>query len=623
MVITTLTPTSYENINVTVKPRQLLIFVSLIMTFLSLLPNTGKADVQAFLNQDTAYIDDSVTLTIETNGNTNDNPDLSPLKKDFNILNTSNRSHMSNINGKTAFKKSWVVQLQPLRQGKITIPAIALGNEKTPALILTISETPPEVAAATQEHVFVEASIALKNDKPPYVQQQISYTVKLFYDEQLLEYEMYPPTIENAVIEQLQQKEKYRLSRNGKNYRVIERNYVISAEKSGKLIIPPTIVKGNIRAEKKTNQPQQRQQNPFFQNDPFFNDPFGSGIFSGSIFGERGKAITLRSKPIEIDVQPLPTAFKGDNWLPAEAVVLNDSWQKNQPTFRVGEPVTRTLSIEAKGLASSQIPKLFLPQLDAIRTYPDKEDNKNYTDGTTLIGISTQTISYIPNQAGTLQLPEITLDWWNIDTKQQQTARLPAITITIQAGSGVTKPTGTTTAKPSSQQKTKLTDALMTKETTPADNSSFLLVVGVLASLAGIGFLLFKNKTFLLNQYRHKYQQLLNWQQCKQTNPSKKNRLKHLQHACEQHNAQQAAHYLLPWAQQQWPEDKPQNLGKLADQLAVGSTVIRQLNQHLYAEEKIAWKGDKLLMLVSAGLQKKQQDEKLDADGLGTLYPMR
>lgn len=624
MVTTTLILTPSAQSKQSKQSRQVLICVSLIMIFLSLLPNTSRAEVQAFLNQDTAYIDDSVTFTIETNGKTNDNPDLSPLKKDFNILSTSNRSHMSNINGKTSFKKSWVVQLQPLRQGKITIPAISLGSEKTSVLTLTVSDAPPEIAAATKEHVFVEASVSLKNDKPPYVQQQISYTVKLFYDEQLLEYEMYPPTIENAVIEQLQQKEKYRLSRNGKNYTVIERDYVISAEKSGKLTIPPTIVKGNIRAKKKAKQPQKRQQNPFFQNDPFFNDPFGSGIFSGSIFGERGKAITLRSEPIEVDVQPLPAEFKGNNWLPAEEVVLNDSWQKKRPTFRVGEPVTRILTIEAKGLASSQIPKLVLPQVDTIRIYPDQEDNKNYTDGETLIGVNTQTISYIPNQKGTLQLPEITLDWWNVDTKQQQTARLPAITITIEAGTGVT------TETPSPQkQKANHTDAVMTKKTTSANNSSFLLIVGILIGLISLGFLLFKNKSILLNllnQYHHKYQKFLNWQQHKQTSPSQKNLLKRLQNACKQHNAQQAAHYLLQWAQQQWPEDKPQNLGQLADQLAAGSTVIRQLNQHLYAADadEVAWKGDQLLMLVNAGLQKKQRREKkLDDSGLGTLYPMR
>jgi len=598
------------------KPRQLLIFVSLVTALLCVFPSTSWAKVQAFLNQESLYTGEPVTFTIETDGRTNDNPDLSPLKKDFTILGTSNRSHMSNINGKTAFKKSWVIQLQPLRQGKITIPAITLGNEKTPTLTLTITDTPPEVTASTKEHVFVEASIALKNDKPPYIQQQIAYTVKLFYDEQLLEYEIYPPTLEKAVIEQLQQKEKYRLSRNGKSYRVIERNYVISAEKSGKLTIPPTIVKGNIRAEK---QPNQRQ------HDPFFNDPFGAGIFSGSIFGERGTPITLRSEPIEVDIQSLPTAFKGDNWLPAEAVILKDSWQKQLPTFRVGEPVSRTLSIEAKGLASSQIPKLVLPPVEAIRAYPDQEKNENYTDGTTLIGISTQTISYIPNKAGTLQLPEIILEWWNIETKQQETARLPAMTISIKAGSGTASP-GTTTASQQEQQNSS-TDELAVEDPT-SDKSSLSLILWILLSLgtlAGLLFLLFKNKPALFNQYLNKYQQLLNRKQHKQVNPSPKNQLKHLQHACEQHNAQQAAHSLLQWVQQQWPEDKPQNLGSLADQLAVGADVIRQLNQSLYAAntEKTAWNGNELWALVSTGLQKKQNKTPQNSDGLDALYPTR
>lgn len=596
-------------------------FVSLITLLLITLPNASWAKVDAFLNQSIAYTDDPITLTIETSGKTDGsaNPDLSPLNKDFTVLGTSNHSQISIINGQTSAKKSWIIKLQPLRQGKITIPAITVGNKQTLPLTLTISDAPPEVAAKTKQHVFVEASVALKDDKPPYIQQQISYTVKLFYDEQLLDYEMYPPTIDNAVIEQLQQKEKYRATRNGKNYNVIERNYVISAEKSGKLTIPPTIVKGSIRTEQQHNQRQQRRQ------DPFFNDPFGSSIFSGSFFSQRGKAITLRTDSIEVAVQPLPMDFKGDNWLPAETIELKDSWQQQLPIFRVGEPVTRTLTIEAKGLASSQIPKLVFPPIDQIRTYPDKEDKQNYTDGTTVIGISTQTISYIPNKAGSLQLPEITLDWWNVVTKQQETARLPAITITIEAGSATTG-TDNQQNPPTPQQDSN--NATLTTEESSANldessKSSLLLTLTMLVGLIGIGFILVKHKTRLRNQYHHSIQKLLEWKHSTLSPNNEKQLRQHLQYACEKNNTQQAAHYLLQLAQQQWPDDQPQNLGMLADQLVIGTSTVRTLNHCLYAADDANWQGTKLWELVNTGLQKKQLKKVQVQDGLDVLYPMR
>jgi hypothetical protein len=141
------------------------------------------AEVKASLEQTQVFEGDPIVLIIETSLKSRVEPDFSVLEKDFNIVGTNNSSS-SRINimtGKGSYQRTWTVKLQAKNKGKITIPQITVGNEQTEALNVNVTELPAEVIAETNKHIFVESSVsAASNDT--YVQQQIPYTVKLFYD---------------------------------------------------------------------------------------------------------------------------------------------------------------------------------------------------------------------------------------------------------------------------------------------------------------------------------------------------------------------------------------------------------------------------------------------------------
>ncbi len=594
------------------------------LLLLLIISSNSYADVRAFLNQNSTYTGDPVSLTIEATGGSNGQPDFAPLEKAFDILGTSNSSQMSIINGRSSSKKSWVVRLQPKSIGKIEIPAISVGSEKTAPLTLTVGDIPPELKAQIGKHVFVEASVALKNPKP-YVQQQIPYTVKLFYDERLINYQMFPPNIENAIIEEVDKKDRYQVTKNGKTYTVIERNYVISPEKSGSLTIPPAIVKGEI---KDPNTEQQARQNGRRSRDPFQNDPFFSDFFSSSAFRNPGKPITLRSNAIEVEVKTLATAFTGKDWLPAEDIIIVDSWAKQPPILRVGEPATRTLSVQAKGLASSQIPTLELPQPKNARLYADQAVLETYTDGSTLIGVSKQSITYIPNAEGELLVPDIKLDWWNVETQQQQSFVLPGMALSILPGAAGSKVQSSTQIKPApltEQSQNTGTDKNQFPDDVTATEKPHqkfpLWIVITLLSFMGLVFLAFK--------YRKKVFKKADFTRSKpliikhKSSTKQKVILGDLQQACKENNPQQAAHLLLQLLQSQWTDKPPQNLGIAAKQLAVGSEIVEELSYQLYAEDTNSWKGEKLWGLVKEGLQRRVAQATQKDDGVNALYPDR
>lgn len=569
----------------------------------------SPAAVQAYINETTVYKNNPVTLTIEVDGHPSASPDLSVLKESFRILSTSTGSSVQIINGATSSSKRWVVQLQPLKKGQLEIPPIAVGTEKSEPITLTVTDTPPDVKPKSRDPALLEASTGSAS-KAIYVQQQIPYTLKLLTDDSVVSGELHPPEIEGAVIEQLSKDKQYRITRDGKVYNVLERQYVISPERSGTLTIPPARFTGTQKA------PRQPRQSNFSARDGFLNDTFGNDFFSGTPFGAPRKTIQTSSASISIEVQPVAAEFRGKHWLPAENLELTDSWAGNEPEFRVGEPAVRHLKLTAKGLSGTQIPEITWDNAAKIRLYPDRKTSETRTDGTTLFGISEQSITYIPNQVGKTTLPAITLDWWNTQTGKQETLTLAEKTIVILAGAAgiditetqpetVTHPAG---ANDISTPEKETHTPLAYQDKTPWFIAA---VLGFLLILSLLWIMLRKPVAAAAPAQRPRSKPVI----------GKKPIMQALRQACEQNNAPAAAEQLLLLARAQWPESPPHSLGTLAEKVSLGSQEIRQLDQQLYSATTNEWNGENLWAALRNGLQILKTIKSSHRGELGNLYP--
>ena len=563
-----------------------LIIVLLIALFQ---PLTAYAKVHAQLDRSQAYEGDPVTLTIESDSGSSQ-PDLSALEKDFRVLGNSKSHQVSIINGRMSEKTSWTIELEPRHKGRLQIPSIKLGKEQTQALELTVSEIPEEVLQQQSEHIFIEVEGGKKGTA--YVLQQIPYTVRLFYDDQVLNGDLQAPQPENAVVEQLGDDRNYSVTRNGHRYRVLERHYAISPEKSGSLQIPAVSFRGRMLSKQQPERPlsqSDRLMQEFFHDSPFMRDPFFRAPLNNS-----GQPIRTQSKSVIIDVQPRP-ASAGNQWLPAEEISLHDSWTENPPEFRSGEPVTRTLTIEARGLTAAQLPELQLPQPEQTRIYSQETKSESTTDGEKIYGISQQTFTYIPARTGQLIIPEVTLKWWNTDTDQAAISRLPKWEFTVAKGSGTEQQPApvTSTDEPvqTPQSKASAEDKNVSTVTEPVPDTDWrwLIAASILISVV-IG-------TILLQRYRRKPP--VSSDTGTRTPASRvKELLPQLEQACLQNNARDAARILLKLGRIRWPGNPPQNLGALATRLGQGREQVMLLDRALYTEKGSDWKGKDLWLAV-------------------------
>lgn len=604
---------------------QFLIF--LLLLFIATKP--AFAEVKAYLNQSSFFDGDPITLKIESSEKSRETPDLSPLQKDFDILGTSTSTQLNIMNGKRTFMKSWTIELQPNKKGNLFIPSIQIGKHKSKPLKLSITDLPPEVTAETSKHIFIEESVGNSNGST-FVQQQIPYTVKLFYDATVQTAQIYAPSLENAVLEKLGRDLRYKVVRAGKRFNVVEKRYVISPEKSGTLNIPAATVKGRIALSGGDSQKLRRRMdetdmlNNFFndfRNDPFFKDTFNGSFFSNSSRGP-SKPFTVSGKKIKVNVLPVPKAFTGSIWLPAENLVITDSWATKPPELKVGEPVTRMLTLQAKGLAGSQIPEISIPKTTNIKSYPEKAKTETRTDGSTIYGIQRIEISYIPDQKGEVIIPEIKVDWWDVKAKKQKTFALPEWNLNVAPG--LTQPVENNSSSTNDEPVTPavaldedVSEAVNVTAEKPTEywDEKLLIVTFVLVLLAIL--------LYVFRKYFFKKQNALHEPNKKLSRNNIATLRSSLLQACKNNDKQRASKYLLLFAQAYWKDDSLQNLGMIKAALKKESDarIVKNLEQSLYSVESVTWQGAPLGAMVENGLLQKETIKHQNEDELTPLYP--
>ncbi len=599
-------------------------------------PALCRAAVQSGLDRTTVAVNEPLTLSIVSDSpQSGVEPDLAPLRKDFSLLGSEASSETSVVNGARSDRMRWIIRLMPLHAGNVEIPAIAVGADRTAAIELTV--TPPSATAQSEAsgHAFLEVD-TVPAGQSAFVQQSIPYTVRLFVDGSVQNGELKAPEAPDAAIEQVGKDQRYTTSRRGRDYTVIERRYVISPEKSGALKIAPASFQGTAVVPVATTPGAAQDDDPaddlmarMLRNTPFANDPmFRNGLLANLGTAQQTRPLAAQARELTLDVKPRPSEARGD-WLPAQALTLHDSWQDAAPPLRVGEPVTRVITIEARGVAASQIPTLAPAAPANARLYPESADNQTTIAGQSVDAVSKQAVTYIPSADGTLDVPALEVTWWDTRTGQQRTATLPAMHLRVAPGtSGAVAaqvpPQTAADAAPAASSATARSGvdgaAIATAWRELRAHWHWLaaafvaIVLVVIASVAAL-------------RARAKPGQPEPTSKAQTSSPppapelsGKRAILRELRQACAVGDRHAAAKALLDLGRLEWPGDPPRGLVALAARLRTGSAEILALDRRLYGTDGSPWSGEALRDAVGDGLRSLSPAGSAEASGLEALY---
>jgi len=379
--------------------------VRLFIMVLLFYPVVAWSGLTARFDRDTLRINESVRLVIETDSTEKMMPDVSAVEKHFEIISQATSQNVSIVGGNRTVTNRFIYELEPKAVGSFSISPITFGVQQTE--VMRVSVLPAATSAEDNAELFIEESV---DQHEIYVQEQLILTLRLFLSVRLLDGSLADPAPASTRVERLGEDRRYTVNRNNREYSVYERRYALFPQQSGSLTVPPVRFEG-IADDQSS----------------------GAQVF-GSLFNQ-GRRISARSAPIVVAVRPPPAEFTGSTWLPASQLQIDEVGDIVEQV-EIGQPLTRKIQVQARGLTAEQLPAIDFGTVDGVRFYPDKPVSDTAQADDSLLAIQQSKVAIIGAEPGEVSLPPVRIDWWDTGTDTQQTAILPSRQVRF-AGSSV------------------------------------------------------------------------------------------------------------------------------------------------------------------------------------------
>lgn len=551
--------------------------------------NVYAGNLTASVDRDVLGLEETFTLVLHYDEQINTTPDYELLRKDFDILNTQSGTQMSIINGSMEASTEWKIALAPKRIGKLLIPSFTIDGAISDAIEITI-EGKSRSPKNADNNVTVEVETSKDSS---YVQEQIIVTLRLYTTVGLNGVELQPLQVKDALVVNIDEKQ-YQTKINGRPGAVVETRYAVFPQQSGELIIPSMLYQVSV------NSGQRDLWDRFYGNS-------------------QNNILRLRTDEQRINVLPAPASNTGE-WLPALNVSLSEHWSTSIDSLKVGEPITRSITIKADGLTAGQISPLQLAPIDGLTFYNDQAqtDDQKSTNG--VEGSRIETIAIVPTKAGHFTLPEVKVNWWDTRTNSMRTASLPAVSLTVGLGdmSQFQPPPIATTEAPTSVDINTDLSSIQPQQTFVQEKAPFWLYITNLVTLIAAAFfavLFWQHKRELAAIYTtNKYE-------ADELNQNENAAWNNVKRALtdKQPTALRAA--LIGWAQIYWKNESITSLQTIAEQAQNSALTeeLRKLDEAMFSAQSAAPDTEALLQLL-ANMRKIKQKKAANNTKLRPLY---
>ena len=392
--------------------------------------------VKAELDRAVAGVGNEITLTVRIQGKFRQTtePELPPLA-DFDVYNGGTSQNFSMINGRVQSSISYRYVIVPKIEGRFEIgpvkvviadkeyTTLPIELEVTGAPASIQPQTPPPGSGSQgslpgsgdgeDRSIFIEAAT---DRDTVYVNQQITWTLGYYTDGRvsLLRSPNYsPPEAEGFWVEDLPPQNKYYATLNNRQFLVNEIKRAYFPTSPGLFVIGPASVDVVID-DLGTN-----------QVDDFFSRNFRSRGF--------GKAQTLRTRPREIAVLPLPGRGKppGFGGVVAEGLTLSMSADKQ--VVQVGEPVNLSVVMNGRGNMKTVAPPA-LDGMEAFKVYESGSQSDVFKRSYIVSGRKKYDYVVVPREQGKLTIPAVELPYFDPVKKKYLVASSHPVHLDVQPG---------------------------------------------------------------------------------------------------------------------------------------------------------------------------------------------
>ncbi len=326
--------------------------------------------------------------------------DPSQLAPDFRSGQVSFGSSRSLVNGDYSVQSQWTVSIAPTKMGTLTIPSMDVAGEQTNPI--TIRVTKDATAPKSSDVIKVSGELT-KDELYEGETAQFDAKIAIFADiRRLKDPNIITPQGAGIEFSPIGESKQYQTVIDGLQATVVEQAFSVSSNQAGQL--------------------------------SFDGLAFTGGLVQTDRYGRSTKLIPLNISPkqYQLTVLAKPTDFTG-TWLPTTDLKLGQQWLVDgkplaNTTVEAGTAITRQITLMMADVPPEKLPKLNIDYPKSVRMYDEKPVIGKDSQGNSVMTIK-QVL--IPHSSGSVKLPAVSIQWWNSNTRQSETATLDSLALTV------------------------------------------------------------------------------------------------------------------------------------------------------------------------------------------------
>ncbi len=365
---------------------------------LSLPANVAALDAR--LSTETTAAGEPFSLILTDDAPLPADVDLGPLNVDFRVIDRRQAQSVTTVDGRRLERHELILTLLPRRTGALSVPSIAVGDGRTPALPVTVAGStspdaqlvpapatapPPAAADAAPQRIGVGAEVTPTR---AVVDQELLLTVQVRSPDGPPQGHLPTPQVGAARLRLLGTSRTQ--SPDGDH--VLTQRFSVFPQQAGRLSIT------------------------------------GLGFDAWQLAG--GAPVRHRADPVAVDVEAPPAEAAAEPWLPARLLTLSEAGP-TEVRIAPGQGLERLVTIRAEGLPAERLPAIALriPFELRVRDDPPRLWNEVADDG--IVGYRAERVLISAEAPGSYVLPGAAIDWWDTQAETVRTATLPDWTLTV------------------------------------------------------------------------------------------------------------------------------------------------------------------------------------------------
>ena len=381
------------------------------------------AELQVSVVQRDMVLGQSTRLEVQVvDGRPDDVPELTVGRGVQVQYQGQSQSHMMvNFESSRIFRYTFVLTAIEVGTWKVAPNRVKVGSEwlETEPVVIRVAAQ----SAKQQSKHDVSGSLS---DRSPFVGEAVVYTFRYVYRDAIYDARWTPPAFDGFVEEQVAQTTQsegvtaIEQSAQGTtggdavdaNYQEISVPLVAVGE--GPRTVAPAMLTVKVPSTKKQNKQRRRS---------IFDAPFG---------GNRTESLSLATKPIKLDVRPLPTEGRGANF---SGLVgrFRVEVSADMETVQLGESVTLDIRVVGNGtLVGFALPAA--EEGAGFRVYDDEPELVSRVKDGQVLSMAVFRRAVVPDAEGDLTLPPIKIEYFDPETEAYRTMRSKRVRLTVTPG---------------------------------------------------------------------------------------------------------------------------------------------------------------------------------------------